>query len=176
MLKNVHGNLLELKKMEYDKRIKQFTIFTPFSSYAECAQFLGENVYCTNELSNYQNLKNTKYEKLVKIDNDTTSSLRFEGESGIDYKFMIPEKFIDCKQYREMRLDDFEDNEPLDEWVTMRRKSDGRVYNLRFNGYHADDELKTVICLGSYAYTCKELFDNFELNVNGNWKPFGVEV
>lgn len=163
--------------MEYDKRIKQFTIFTPFSSYDECAQFLGEYVYCTNELSNYQNLKNTKCEKLVKISDITTTSLRFECESGIDYTFMLPEKFIDLgKHYREMRLDDFEDNEPLDDWVTMRRKIDGRIYNLRFNGYHADDELKTVLCLGSYAYTCKELFDNFELNVNGNWQPFGIEV
>ena len=58
----------------------------------------------------------------------------------------------------------------------MRRKSDGRIYNLRFNGYHADDELNTILCLGAYAYTCKELFDNFELNVNGNWQPFGIEV
>lgn len=142
--------------MRYDDRIKQFTIFTPFSTYDECAQFLGEKVYFTNEISNYQNLKHTNYGKLVKIDNDTTSSLRFEGESGIDYKFMIPEKFIDCKHYREMRLDDFKDNEPLDEWVTMRRKSDGRVYNLRFNGYHADDDLNTILCLGSYTFTCKE--------------------
>ena len=167
--------------MEYDKRIKHFTIFTPFSSYDECAQFLGENVYCTNELYNYQDLNHTKCEKLVKIDNYTASTLRFKGESGIDYKFMIPEKFIDCKHYREMRLDDFEDNEPLDEWVTMRRKSDGRVYNLRFNGYHADDELKTILCLGAYAYTCKELFDNYEwqwgydISDADEWKTFGVE-
>ena len=58
----------------------------------------------------------------------------------------------------------------------MRRKNDGRIYNLRFNGYHADDELKTILCLGAYTYTCKQLFDNFELNVNGNWQPFGIEV
>ena len=163
--------------MEYDKRIKQFTIFTPFSSYDECAQFLGENVYCTDELYNYHDLNHTKYEKLVKISNIPTTSLRFECESGIDYKFMIPEKFVDSsKHYREMRLDDFEDNEPLDEWVTMRRKIDGRVYNLRFNGYHAAGELKIIVCLGAYAYTCKQLFDEFELNVNGNWQPFGIEV
>lgn len=163
--------------MEYDKKIKQFTIFTPFSSYDECAQFLGENVYCTDELYNYQDLNHTKCEKLVKISNIHTTSLRFECESGIDYKFMIPEKFVDSsKHYREMRLDDFEDNEPLDDWVTMRRKSDGRVYNLRFNGYHAAGELKIIVCLGAYAYTCKELFNEFELNVNGNWQPFGIEV
>lgn len=173
----MNGNLLELMKMEYDKRIKQFTIFTPFSSYDECAQFLGENVYCTDELYNYHDLNHTKYEKLVKISNIPTTSLRFECESGIDYKFMIPEKFIDLgKHYREMRLDDFEDNEPLDDWVTMRRKSDGRVYNLRFNGYHAAGELKIIVCLGAYAYTCKQLFDEFELNVNGNWQPFAIEV
>jgi hypothetical protein len=162
--------------MEYDNRIKQFTVFTPFSAYDECTQFVGEYVYLTNELSNYRDLNYTKYEKLKSVSNCINLSFKFEGESTGFYKFMIPEKFIDLgKHYREMRLDDFEGNEPLDEWVTMRRKSDGRVYNLRFNGYHADDDLNTILCLGSYTFTTKQLFNEFELNVNGNWQPFGIE-
>lgn len=160
--------------MKLDKKIKIFNVLTPFSPKEERKTLEGKECYFADDLTDYRDLKMCIKDKLV-IRETENERFPFCTEN-VRYSYCLPCEYVEeeLEVFRPLTIEDFEDNEPLDEWVRMRRKADGTVYNLRFNGYFTFDR-ECTICLGSFYYKSKDLFDWYELYRDGKYVVFGVE-
>lgn len=161
--------------MKLDGKIKIFNVLTPFFPKEKYKLLEGKECYLANDIADYCDLKMCTKNKLVIRETDDNEQFPFC--TGIArYKFCLPCEYVEeeSEGFRPLAIEDFEDNEPLDEWVRMRRKADGNVYNLRFNGYFTFAS-ECCICLGSFYYKSKDLFDLYELYRDGKYVVFGVE-
>ena len=150
--------------MKLDKKIKIFNVLTPFFPKEKYKSLEGKEIALKTE-DKSEIIRETEYEQYP-----------FCTEEHARYKFCLPCEYVedDLEGFRPLTIEDFKDNEPLDEWVRMRRKADGNVYNLRFNGYFTFAS-ECCICLGSFYYKSKDLFDMYELYRDGKYVVFGVE-
>lgn len=161
--------------MKLDKKIKIFNVLTPFFPKEKYKSLEGKECYFANDITDYCDLKTCIKDKLI-IRETEYEQYPFCTEEHARYKFCLPCKYVEeeLEGFRPLTIEDFEDNEPLDEWVRMRRKADGNVYNLRFNGYFTFAS-ECCICLGSFYYKSTDLFDMYELYRDGKYVVFGVE-
>lgn len=77
------------------------------------------------------------------------------------------------KKYRAFTLAEWIDEHEIGEVIHYRSKSEGIEAHIMYMGtYHHKN--KGTIVLGVASYTLDCLFEEFEIEIDGKWLPFGV--
>lgn len=166
--------------MRLDNRFKVI----PFCCFGaeNCTNYLGQKGYFANDIEDFHCIDLCSHGTLNKIHCDQAESFRMK-EYKKDYKFFIPEYFViqKEKEFRPFTIDEFKRKfvvgEPI--FLRKRREPESEQY-LILNGYRQglyNDQMVTWIYFGPFAWTCQELFEEYEWKTNylEDFKPFSVE-
>ena len=98
----------------------------------------------------------------------------FECDNGWHYTFFIPEEWVlpKEKKYRAFTLTEWINQHEIGDVIHYRSKSDGVEAHIMYMGtYHHKN--KGTIVLGVASFTLDCLFEDYEIEMNGEWVPFG---
>ena len=176
--------------MELDKRIKDIsTIQTILQHDVNC---IGCKGYFFDEFIQTKDLSKCRYGELIDITtHDDRNDLCFkaEYEEGLVgfYRFFIPEDALNPvepeKKYRPYTLAEWVNQHEIGEVIHFRsRDKDYRQeFHVMYTGYVIDNgediqDIRTTgrIMLINMGYLLQELFERYEICINGEWQPFGV--
>ena len=172
--------------MELDKRIKDIsTIQTILQHDVNC---IGCKGYFFDEFIQTKDLSKCRYGELIDITtHDDRNDLCFkaEYEEGLVgfYRFFIPEADLKPveKKYRAFSLAEWIEHHEIGEVIHYRDKDYKQKFCVMYSGYIIDEgeDIQDVRTIGRIvfmftAYFLEELFKDYEIEMNGEWQPFGV--
>ena len=151
--------------------------------------FIGCKGYFFDYFVQTKDLTKCHYGTLADINGDSDDhcfKARDEkGNERIGYeRFFIPENLLKPveKKYRPFSLAEWIAQHEIGEIINYRSKSTGMMCCHMYMGYAygKDRDLTKInegtLTLGVASYCLQYLFEDYEIEVNGEWKPFGVEV
>ena len=166
--------------MELDKRIKEGK--KPLDCFdAENKEliksFLNKEGYFSNNLENFCLLDGCFKRLLSNVSKDVKDC--FTDDEGRDWKFFLPVEWVKEpekepeKKYRAFTIAEWIEHHEIGEVIHYRSKSEGIEAHIMYMGtYHHKN--KGTIVLGVASYTLDCLFEEFEIEIDGKWQPFGV--
>ena len=152
--------------------------------------FVGCKGYFFDNFVQAKNLTKRDYGTLVDIDckNSDDHCFKARDEKGNErigyYRFFIPEESLKPveKKYRAFTLAEWIDQHEIGEVIHCRSEHKQEFY-VMYTGYVIDNgediqDIRTTgrIMLINMGYLLQELFERYEICINGEWKPFGIEV
>ena len=171
-----------------DDRIKSIddiqTILCNNNDFVGCKGFFFDNFVQA------KNLTKCHDGTLVDIDvkNSDDHCFKARDEKGNErigyYRFFIPESLLKPieKKYRAFTLAEWVDQHEIGEVIHCRNEHKQEFY-VMYTGYVIDNgediqDTRTTgrIMLINMGYLLQELFERYEICINGEWKPFGIEV
>ena len=161
--------------MELDKRIKEGKRPLTCFDLKEAEQFIGKEGYFAHEMEVFENLDSCYFSRLLGFDTCNKSIPFAVANASRDYEFFIPEDWVlpAEKKYRPYTLAEWVDQHEIGEVIHCRSKSEGIEAHIMYMGtYHHKN--KGTIVLGVASYTLDCLFEEFEIEIDGKWLPFGV--
>lgn len=159
--------------MDLDPRIKDRAyIFDCFNSKLT-SKYIGQVCYLSNDIA--------KFSDLDMVDIDTLKYIGkgyfFGGDK--QYMFCLPFDFVKEKEnkYKPFDPETFEKRYNVGSVIKYRSKVRGRlVYKAMITSTTFNEETKEFfICMRGLIYTLDELFREYELFEDGEWKPFGIK-
>ena len=179
--------------MELDKRIidgkKPLTCFEA----NQAKFFIGEKCYLTNDISIFANLdqfiekegcSNVTYAGVIDtLENiGTELSMPFE-TARLRWKFCLPCEWVKKEEpktkYRPFSLNEFIELYAIGDVVTYRIKDCEVIEQSMLIGFlsSGDEDApgNSCVIIGNHKYGLKELFNNYELQYQAHWQPFGIE-
>lgn len=162
--------------MELDPKIKVKKIFDVFSDFEEVKKYFNKEVYCTDFIENFSNLK--LYTNKRKLKTFYTQECKPFLCGGKMYRYALPCEFVEQeKQYRAYTIDEFLNHFDIGEVIVFRSKAMPEyACHVLFAGYVENGKDNEVaIILGQHRYSLNDLFTNYEYDDGDNWFPFGVE-
>lgn len=166
--------------MELDKRIKDRTGIQTCISFDK--KYIGKKGFFFDEFCQLIDLKaKCCYGTLIDInETDVANDLCFKATSdktgyNCFFRFFIPEDHLKPveKKYRPYTLAEWIDQHEIGDVIHYRSKSEEIEAHVMYMGtYHHKN--KGTIVLGVASYTLDCLFEDCEIEVNGEWQPFGV--
>ena len=166
--------------MELDKRIKDRTGIQTCISFDK--KYIGKKGFFFDEFCQLIDLKaKCCYGTLIDInETDVANDLCFKATSdktgyNCFFRFFIPEDHLKPveKKYRPYTLAEWIDHHEIGDVIHYRNKSEGIEAHIMYMGtYHHKN--KGTIVLGVASYTLDCLFEEFEIEIDGKWLPFGV--
>ena len=171
---------------ELDDRIKSIddiqTIVCNNHDFIGCDGFFFDNFVQAKKLTKCH------YGTLVNIDGNNSDDLCFKAKDDKRigyYRFFIPESLLKPveKKYRPYTLAEWVDQHEIGEVIHFRNKDYKQEFYAMYVGYVVDNgediqDTRTTgrIMLMTWAYFLENLFEDYEICINGEWKPFGIEV
>ena len=150
---------------------------------------VGKMGYFANSIHLFKNLEGQdgiKYGKLIYL-----SDLDYGGDKSDKcfvcsnqwaYRYFIPEDALKSeepeKKYRPFTLAEWIDQHEIGEVIHYRSKlGEMELRHMYVGTQHSQGIKKTIlkITLGNVSHTLDYLFEEYEIEVNGEWLPFGVE-
>ena len=178
--------------MELDKRIKEGKRPLTCFDLKEASGFLEKTGYFTNELDYFSDLSKTgcfsevQFGRLLKINNNKRCAFKYlsmDGSYENSYRFFLPEDWVlpKEKKYRPYTLAEWVDQHEIGEVITFRNRQ-GQEYHVMYTGYVIDNGEEDIqdnrttgrIMLINMGYLLQELFERYEICIDGKWQPFGV--
>ena len=165
--------------MELDKRIRSIVdILTVINS--DMGGIIGKTGYFGNSIMDFKRLDTCEHGELTGIIRNTDRCFEYENcaDSGRQgYCYFIPEDYLlpeePEKKYRPYTLAEWADKHEIGDVIHYRSKSEGIEAHVMYMGtYHHKN--KGTIVLGVASYTLDCLFEEFEIEIDGKWQPFGV--
>ena len=165
--------------MELDKRIRAIVdILTVVNS--DMGGIIGKTGYFGNSIMDFKRLDTCEHGELTGIIRNTDRCFEYENcaDSGRQgYCYFIPEDYLlpeePEKKYRPYTLAEWIEHHEIGEVIHYRSKSEGIEAHVMYMGtYHHKN--KGTIVLGVASYTLDCLFEEFEIEIDGKWQPFGV--
>ena len=135
--------------------------------------FLNKEGYVSNNLENFCLLDGCFKLFLSNVFKDLKSC--FIDDKGRDWKFFLPVEWVKEpeKKYRSFTLTEWINQHEIGDVIHYRSKLDGIEAHVMYMGtYHHKN--KGTIVLGVASYTLDCLFEEYEIEINGEWQPFGV--
>ena len=171
--------------MELDKRIKEGKRPLTCFDLKEAEQFIGKKGYFAHCIDYYEDLKSTVFGTLSSTEDGDHSSFVCTEETldNYYYHFFIPEDWVlpAEKKYRPYTLAEWVDQHEIGEVITFRNRQ-GQEFHVIYTGYVIDNgediqDTRTTgrIMLMTWAYSLENLFEDYEIEMNGEWQPFGVK-
>ena len=171
--------------MELDKRIKEGKRPLTCFDIEEAKQFIGKECYFSSKLENFENLSKVPHANLYNVD-DSSTPFQCYGDDGIlCYDcFILPCEWVmeeePEKKYRAFTLAEWIGQHTIGDVIRYRCKS--QKIELRHMyvgyGYGIGTDIKNTtsgtLTLGVASYTLDYLLEDYEIEVNGEWLPFGV--
>ena len=173
--------------MELDKRIRSIVdILTVINS--DMGGIIGKTGYFGNSIMDFKRLDTCEHGELTGIIRNTDRCFEYENcaDSGRQgYCYFIPEDYLLPEEheteYRPYTLAEWVDQHEIGEVIHYRCKSPEIELRHMYTGYahgiEADIEEKTTsgtLTLGVASYSFDYLFEEYEIEINGEWRPFGV--
>lgn len=168
--------------MELDERIKEGKRPLTCFDLKEAELFRGEVGYFAHRMESFESLDNCYYSRLIGFDTSDRSIPFAVANSCSDYELFIPEDWVlpAEKKYRPYTLAEWVDQHEIGEVIRFRNTCN-QEFNVMYLGYILDtnDDIqdtrtKGQIMFVSTPYTLQELFERYEICINGEWQPFGV--
>ena len=161
--------------MKLDERIIDrkyiFDCFNPNMA----SMHIGKKCYMTNNFDMYSDLESTILDTLYKIDDNGY----FHRDNGQWFTFCIPAEFVKPEDSKYKPFDPviFEQHYGVGSVIKYRRKDEKYLtYKAIVTSTTSDDiSNEFYVIMRGYAYTLNDLFKEYEICENGEWKPFGIE-
>ena len=180
--------------MELDKRIKEGKRPLTCFDLKEASDFVNKTGYFANEFDYFSDLSKVVtdccsevyYGKLLGIKENKRCVFKYlsmDCSRESSYRFFIPEDWVlpAEKKYRPYTLAEWIDQHEIGEVITFRNRQ-GQEFHVMYTGYVIDNGEEDIqdnrttgrIMLINMGYLLQELFERYEICINGEWKPFGV--
>lgn len=180
--------------MELDKRIKEGKKPLTCFDTEQAKEFLGKECYFSNCKVHYKNL--SAFEKFVSLTDHCIGKLTAVMDLGDrvfdvdeqcnEFRYCLPCEWVKPeepeKKYRPLSYKEFWRLFDFGDGVCFRRKGQDTAEFSMFLGYEIDsdgnrDEIpgEGKVNLGGNRYTLAELFEYYEMQLDDEWQPFGVE-
>ena len=146
--------------------------------------FLNKEGYVSNNLENFCLLDGCVKRLLSNVFKERKSC--FTDDEGRDWKFFLPVEWVkepekeSEKKYRVFTLAEWIEQHEIGEVIHYRNKSEGIEFRHMYMGYafgKGKDITKInvgTVTLGVANYSFDYLFEDYEIEIDGEWKPFGV--
>lgn len=176
--------------MDLDKRIldgkRPLTCF----DIEEAKKYVGRECYFTSKFENFENLSKVPHAILHNIDDSSTPFWCYGDDAILCYdRFILPCDWVKeekpKKTYRPFSIEDWKFKHSIGDTIIYRYKGtyhgDPRESEVMYLGYVkpldriTDEAGKGELVLGNDSLGLQNLFDNYEIWVDGSWKPFGIE-
>lgn len=107
---------------------------------------------------------------------DEFHRIAFYDNFDVRHYYFLPEEWVNLKkEYRPYSLSEWIEQHEIGDIIHYRCKSDGTELLHMYLGTRHRPEYK-MLTLGDSSYSLDCLFEDYEIEMNGEWKPFGVEV
>lgn len=142
--------------------------------------FLNKEGYFSNNLENFCFLDRCFKRLLSNVFKERKSC--FTDDEGRDWKFFLPEEWVKepKKKFRAFTLAEWIDQHEIREVIHCRNEHK-QEFHVMYTGYVIEngediEDIRTTgrIMLINMGYLLQELFERYEICVNGEWQPFGV--
>ena len=152
-------------------------------------EFIGKECYFSNIACKYKDLddieNSNSYVSCTKgtlshVDISDKEDLVFaDGDVGGFFKYCLPCEWVKEEKkepkYRPYTLKEFIGDVNLGgPWIRMRPVGTKKECKFLYTGY-LETAAGEYICLGCFQFDLISLFKNYEICVNGEWQPFGIE-
>ena len=170
--------------MELDKRIKALTDIQSVTSILNNRD-LDKKGYFADHIAEFKDLSKCMYGEFVEYREHEQCFLceidHYDGTfDHTYYRYFIPEDSLlpeekPEKKYRAFTLTEWINQYEIGQIIHYRSKSEEVEAHIMYMGtYHHKN--KGTIVLGVASYTLDCLFEEYELEIDGEWMPFGIEV
>ena len=172
--------------MELNKRIKALTDIQSVTNGCHDREFMTKKGYFANSIFDFKDLKRTcVYGEYAgwREHNQCFHCEVILPDGTADYNWfayflpedsLLPEEKPE-KKYRAFTLTEWINQHEIGQIIHYRSKSEGIEAHIMYMGtYHHKN--KGTIVLGVTSYTLDCLFVDCEIEINGEWQPFGIEV
>ena len=171
-----------------DARIKSMDDVQTCLQYDE--SYIGEMGYFASNLCDLSDLSNCSHDTLAQIILDGAGDDIFRTLHDVDYdnwgsRFFVPERLLKPveKKYRAFTLAEWIDQHEIGEIIHCRNEHK-QEFHVMYTGYVIDNGEEDIqdnrttgrIMLINMGYLLQELFERYEICINGEWMPFGIEV
>lgn len=171
--------------MNLDKRIKALTDIQSVTDGCHDWEFMTKKGYFAESITEFEDLKKCVYAEYIGYREHERCFHYWDEKDGKDYthyaRYFIPEDSLlpvvkAEKKYRPYSLEEFISDVNLGEpWIRMRPVGTDKECKLLYTGYLRTD-VGEYVCLGCHSFDFISLFENYEIEINGEWQPFGVLV
>ena len=168
--------------MELDKRIKEGKRPLDCFDVDIAKQFIGHEGYFCDHRSGFTNIYNLVKDVLRDITPDDNYCEVYKTNC-TSWEYFLPEEWIKEpeKKYRPYTLAEWIDQHEIGEVIHCRNEHK-QEFHVMYTGYVIDNgeediqDIRTTgrIMLINMGYLLQELFERYEICVNGEWQPFGV--
>ena len=168
--------------MDLDKRIidgkKPLTCF----DIDEAEKYVGKKCYISNEYDFFRDLDFTQ-QKILNGVEDCEAPFHYDSDKQAE--FCLPCEWVKPeepeKKYRPYTLAEWINQHEIGEVIHFRNKNYKQEFYAMYVGYVIDNgediqDTRTTgrIMLINMGYLLQELFERYEICINGEWRPFGV--
>lgn len=166
--------------MELDKRIKTLTDIQSVTDGCHDWEFMTKKGYFANSIFDFKDLKRLcAYGEYAGWREHNQCFLCKQAGDETYYSYFLLESRLlpeePEKKYRAFTLTEWINQYEIGQIIHYRSKSDGIEANIMYMGtYHHKG--KGTIVLGVASFTLDCLFEDCEIEINGDWQPFGTEV
>ena len=160
----------------------------------QAKEFLGKECYFSNCKVHYKNLSAfEKFESLTDYCIGTLTAIMDLGDRVFDvdqqckeFRYCLPCEWVKSeepeKKYRPYTLAEWVDQHEIGEVIHYRDKDYKQQFHVMYSGYIIDEgediqDIRTIgrIVFMFTAYFLEELFKDYEICINGEWRPFGIK-
>lgn len=174
--------------MIFDKSIKKGKL--PFSCIdcIKARKFFDKEGYFTNDILEFTKpnfSKKVRLSELYDIDNSVNEAPFQSKELGAPfYKYFLPKEWVkeEEKKYKPFTLGQWINLYDIGDIIHFRDKKSGTVFCSMYTGNAClkdtdiDESSEGILSLGGDNFTLEHLFEDYEIEFNGKWIPFGIEV
>lgn len=166
--------------MELDKRIidgkKPFECVDAESETVK--SFIGKKGYFANHISEFIDISDLEEDVLTGINPDEPDCEVYKATC-TTWEYFLPKEWVKEpeKKYRPYTLAEWIDQHEVGEVIHYRSKSGEIELRQMYVGTRHSQGIKNIIVkitLGNESHTLDYLFEDYEIEVNGEWLPFGV--
>lgn len=167
--------------MELDSRIIEGKRPLTCFDVEEAKKYIGKDCYFASKLESFENLSKVPHATLHNIDDSHTPFWCYGDDAVLCYDcFILPCEWVkEEKKYRAYTLAEWIEKHEIGEVIHYRSKSGEIELRHMYVGTRHSQGIKKIILkitLGNVSHTLDYLFEEYEIEVNGEWKPFGIEV
>ena len=169
--------------MKLDSRILEGKTYLDCFDTEVAKGFIGKECYLSDGVASFANVDNLNKAVLIEVDDEnikpyTLENIRWRYSSN----FILPCEWVKEpeKKYRPYSLAEWIDQHEIGEVIHYRSKLGEMELRHMYvgYGYGIGTDIKNTtsgtLTLGVASYTLDYLLEDYEIEVNGEWLPFGV--
>lgn len=175
--------------MKLDLRIKEGKKPLTCIDVEQAREFVGKQCLFSDSYNNFVDIgkyaKNTQYIANLSIEENPTNDefIFINNYDGYRYRLALPLEFIEQGEFKKYTLDTWQHEFNPGDVITFRGKDGtdraGSRYKCIYAGFRQVLLQDTIIILGIWGFTFKELYELYEIHRGDGprgWEPFGRKV